>query len=162
MKVRDLMTGTPCYCLPETNLGSATELMWNADCGCLPVVSAEGKVSGVITDRDICVALGTRNRVAGEVTVAEVMSNKLFFCAPEDEIHLALQTFKEAKVRRLPVVGRDGSLIGVLSIDDMLSCAEPRGLGKEPELSTDEVIRTFRSMAQRRPAKIAATRGATA
>ena len=158
MRVRDLMTGKPCYCLPDTNLGCATELMWNANCGCLPVVSVDGKVSGVITDRDICVALGTRNRLAGDVMVAEVMSDKLHCCAPEDEIHLALQTFREARVRRLPVVAKDGSLIGVLSIDDILSRAEPRGLGKEPELSADEAIRTFRSIAQRRAPEIAATR----
>jgi CBS-domain-containing membrane protein len=158
MKVKDLMTATPSYCQPETNLGSATELMWNSNCGCLPVLSIDGKVSGVITDRDICVALGTRNRVAGDVTVAEVMSNKLHCCAPEDEIHLALQTFREAKVRRLPVVARDGSLIGVLSVDDILSRAEPKGLGKEPELSTDEAIRTFRSITQRRVSENPATR----
>ena len=162
MKVKDIMTDTPCYCLPKTNLGSATELMWNANCGCLPVLSADGKVSGVITDRDICVALGTRNRVAGDVTVCEVMSDKLYCCAPEDEIHLALQTFRDAKVRRLLVVGRDGSLVGVLSMDDILLRAEPLRLGKEPELSTDEVIRTFRWVTQRRTPKIAMTSTATA
>lgn len=162
MKVTDLMTRTPSFCLPDTNLGSATELMWKANCGCLPVLSVDGKVSGVITDRDICVALGTRNRVAGEVTVAEVMSEKLYCCAPDDEIHLALQTLRDAKVRRLPVVGRDGSLVGILSVDDILSRAEPRGLGKEPELSADEVIRTFRSIAQRRAPEIATPRTAAA
>jgi CBS domain-containing protein len=158
MKVKDLMTATPSSCQPETNLGSATELMWNANCGCLPVLSVDGKLSGVITDRDICVALGTRNRVAGEVTVAEVMSDKLHCCAPEDEVHLALETFRKAKVRRLPVVARDGALVGVLSIDDILSRAEPKGHGREPELSTDEAIRTFRSITQRRAPEISATR----
>ena len=138
--------------------GFRNRALWNANCGCLPVLSVEGKVSGVITDRDICVALGTRNQVAGEVTVAEVISGKLYCCAPEDEIHLVLQRFGEARVRRLPVDGRDGSLIGVISIDDILLRAENRGLGKEPELSTDEVIRTFRSIVQRRAPEIPATR----
>jgi CBS domain-containing protein len=87
MKVKEIMTGMPYYCQPETNLGSATELMWNANCGFLPVESADGKVIGVITDRDICVALGTRNRPAGEVTVAQVLTGKLYSCAPDDEIH---------------------------------------------------------------------------
>jgi CBS domain-containing protein len=162
MKVKDLMTKEPCYCMPETNLGSATELMWNANCGCLPVLSAEGKVSGVITDRDICMALGTRNRFAGDVTVAEVMSPKLYFCAPEDDIHQALQTLGEAKVRRLPVVGQDGSLCGVLSVDDILSHAEPKALGREPELSTDEVIRTFRAIVPRRVPQNVATHSVAA
>jgi CBS domain-containing protein len=162
MKVKDIMMGAPCHCLPDTNLGSATELMWNANCGCLPVLSADGKVGGVITDRDICVALGTRNRIAGEVTVAEVMSDKLYYCGPDDDIHQALQTLREAKVRRLPVIGHDGSLVGVLSMDDIVSHAEPKGSRKETELSTDEVVRTFRSITQRRAAEIQTTRKAAA
>ena len=115
-----------------------------------PVESAEGKVIGVITDRDICVALGTRNRPAGEVTVAEVLTGKLYSCAPDDDIHMALQTLKEAAVRRLPVISHNGTLVGVLSMDDILLRAQPSSLGKEPELSSDEVIRTFRSITQRR------------
>ena len=111
MKVKEVMMGAPCYCQPETNLGSATELMWNANCGFLPVESADGKVIGVITDRDICIALGTRNRSAGEVTVAAVQTGKLYSCAPEDDIHMALQTLKEASVRRLPVISQSGMLV---------------------------------------------------
>ena len=87
MKVKDAMMETPYYCQPESNLGSATELMWNANCGFLPVQSADGKVIGVITDRDICIALGTRNCPAGEVSVGQVMSGKLYSCAPDDDIH---------------------------------------------------------------------------
>ena len=162
MKVKEVMMGAPCYCQPETNLGSATELMWNANCGFLPVESADGKVIGVITDRDICIALGTRNRSAGEVTVAEVQTGKLYSCAPEDDIHMALQTLKEASVRRLPVISQSGMLVGVLSMDDILLRAEPSSLGKQPELTSDEVVRTFRSITRRRAPEIVATRAASA
>jgi len=148
MKTKEVMTGTPYYCQPETDLGSATELMWNANCGFLPVEAADGKVIGVITDRDICVALGTSGRSSGDVTAAEVMSGKLYSCAPDDDIHVALQTLREAKVRRLPVIAADGSLVGVISIDDIVFRAEPLSLGKEPELSSDEVVRTFRTINQ--------------
>jgi CBS domain-containing protein len=162
MKVKDVMMGTPYYCQPETNLGSAAELMWNADCGFLPVESDDGKVIGVITDRDICIALGTRNRPAGEVTVAEVVTGKLYSCTPEDDIHMALQTMKDARVRRLPVLSENGTLAGILSVDDILPRAEPSSFGKEPELSSDEVVRTLRSITQRRVPEIEATRTATA
>jgi CBS domain-containing protein len=160
MKVRDDMMGSPYYCQPENNLGSATELMWNANCGFLPVQSAEGKVVGVITDRDICIALGTRNCRASEVTVGEVMSGELHTCAPDDDIHVALQTMREAKIRRLPVLAKNGTLVGVLSMDDILFRAEPQSLGKEPELSSDEVVRTFRLIAQRGDRDIRAKRNA--
>ena len=62
MKVKEVMMRTP-YCVSlQANLGMAAELMSKGNCGFLPVVDAENKVCSVITDRDICVALGTRNR----------------------------------------------------------------------------------------------------
>ena len=162
MKVMEVMTGTPCYCQPETNLGSAIELMWNANCGFLPVEAADGKVVGVVTDRDISIALGTRNRLPGDVIVGEVMSGKLYSCVPDDDIHIALQTMKEGKVRRLPVVAKNGTLVGVVSTDDILLRAEPTSLGQQPELSGDEVVRTFRVITQREVPQVAAKQAATA
>jgi CBS domain-containing protein len=131
MRVREVMMGTPYYCQPETNLGSATELMWNANCGFLPVETADGKVIGVLTDRDVCIALGTRSRLASDIGVGEVMSGKLSSCAPSDDIHVALQTMKEEKVRRLPVSAQKGALVGVLSMDDIRTLVLPEGVNVE-------------------------------
>ena len=146
MRVVDIMMGTPYYCRPETNLGSATELMWTGNCGFLPVVGNEGKVVGIVTDRDICIALGTRGRPSGSVTVAEVMSQKVHSCAPEDDIHVALRAMREARVRRLPVMNKSGDLVGVISMDDVLLRAEAPSFGKAPELSTEEVVKTFQAI----------------
>jgi CBS domain-containing protein len=112
MKVKDAMMGTPYYCQLDTNLGSAAELMWIGNCGFLPVMASDGKIVGVITDRDICIALGTRNRLAGEVTVREVMTNQLFACSPDDDVHAAMQMMKEGGVRRLPVIGGERNTCG--------------------------------------------------
>lgn len=161
MKVKEVMTATPSYCQPETNLGSATELMWGANCGFLPVEATDGTVVGVVTDRDICVALGTRNRLPGDVTVGEVMSGKLYSCDPDDDIHIALQAMQEGKVRRLPVIANNGTLVGVVSTDDVLLRAEPTSMGKHPELSSDEVVRTYRAITQRQISQ-AATKTAAA
>jgi CBS domain-containing protein len=155
MKVKEVMTATPYYCQPDTNLGSATELMWNANCGFLPVEGADGKIVGVVTDRDICIALGTRNRLPGDVTVGEVMSGKFHSCDPEDDIHIALQTMREGRVRRLPVVAKNGTLVGMISTDDILLRAEPTSMGKHPELSSDEVVRTYRAITQRQVPHVA-------
>jgi len=162
MKVKEMMMGTPYFCRPDTNLGSATELMWNANCGFLPVEALDGKVIGVVTDRDICIALGTRGRLAGEIIVSEVMTGKLSSCLPDDDIHLALQTMKEGKVRRLPVIAKNGTLVGVISMDDILVRTEPVSLGKEPELSTDEVVRTYRAITQRQVPQVVAKQTAAA
>jgi len=163
MKVNEVMMGTPYYCQAETNLGSATELMWNANCGFLPVEAADGRVIGVVTDRDICIALGTRNQLPGNLAVREVMTHKVYSCVPDDDIHVALQTMKDGKVRRLPVIAQNGSLVGVISMDDVLLRAEPTRRGREPELSSDEVVRAYRAITQRQlPQVVAAKQTAAA
>jgi|SRR5689334_6018730 len=149
MKVKELMTTTPYYCQPETNLGSATELMWNGNCGFLPVVGSEGKVVGVITDRDICIALGTRNRLPGEITVGDIItSQKLFYCCPDDDLGVALQAMQSGAVRRLPVVTHEGTLAGIISMDDILLHAESSRWGRKPEVSSDEVIQAYRAISE--------------
>lgn len=160
MKVKDVMTGTPYYCQLDTNLASATELMWTGNCGFLAVMGTNGKTVGVITDRDICIALGTRNRVPGEVTVREAMSNRLFACSPDDDVRTALQTMEEGGVRRLPVIVENGTLVGVISMDDLVLRAEGPRIGKQPELSTEDVMRAYRTINQRRVPQIVLARGA--
>jgi len=146
MKVKDVMMGTPYCVMLQANLGTATELMWRGNCGFLPVVDAAKKVCGVVTDRDICVALGTRNQTAGEVRVEEIVQRKVYACNPEDDVHMALQSMREGHVRRLPVVDREGNLAGVVSMDDILLHAEPNSFGNEPELSANEVVRAYRTI----------------
>src|SRR5206468_11787391 len=85
MKVKEVMMGTPYTCRRETNLGQAAELMWKGNCGFLPITGADNKVCGVITDRDICIALGTRNKLAAEVSVGEVTESKLSAGSPRSE-----------------------------------------------------------------------------
>jgi CBS domain-containing protein len=144
MRVVEIMMGTPYFCQPETNLGSATELMWTGNCGFLPVVGSEGKVVGVITDRDICMALGTRGRPSGEVAVAEVMSKNVYSCAPDDDIRVALTAMREGRVRRLPVITKEGDLVGVISMDDVLLRAE--GSVRAGAISSEEVVSAFRAI----------------
>ena len=161
MRVTEIMMGTPYHCAPETNLGAATELMWVGNCGFLPVVSKE-KVIGVITDRDICVALGTRSKLAGDLTVAEVMTGKIYSCLPEDDIHNALREMRDGHVRRLPVITKNGELVGVVSIDDILVHAEPAGAGRPAELSSEEVVRTCQAINIRQLPQAVAKRAAVA
>jgi CBS domain-containing protein len=143
MRVQDVMMGTPACCSPETNLGAATELLWNHNCGILPVVDAQQKVVGVVTDRDICVALGTRNRLPGEIAVAEVVSGQVYSCQAQDDVHAALETMARNKVRRLPVINRDGVLEGILSMDNVVLHAESASSGRGAELSHGEIVDTL-------------------
>lgn len=146
MKVRDIMVRAPKYCRPDTNLATAVEILWKGDCGFLPVVDLDGRVAGVVTDRDICIALGTRNQRASEVFVREVMTERAYVSRAEDDIHTALETMEKHQVRRLLVVSVDGKLIGVLSIGDLTLHAERRAGKRIPDLSTEDVVETYQGI----------------
>lgn len=122
MKVKDIMTTDVRTCAPDTTVAEAAQLMWEGDCGFLPVVD-EGELVGVVTDRDMYIALATKNERASLLRVGAVATTKLATCVAEDNVHQALATMKKARVRRLPVVGYGGSLVGVLSVNDIILAA---------------------------------------
>jgi CBS domain-containing protein len=116
----DVMRRSPRVCDPNETLADAGETMAGVDCGVLPVVGERGKVAGVITDRDICLALTTSDRRPSEVAVYDVMSGHVYTCRPDDDLRSALQTMREHHVRRLPVVDAEGVIEGILSLDDVV------------------------------------------
>ena len=151
MKIEDVMTKNVYFCNPSTNLAEAAEMMWTDDCGALPVMNEAGKVIGMITDRDICIALGTRDVKAGALRVRDVFTPKVFSCQPADGIHQALATMTAHKVRRLPVIDSRGTLKGIVSIDDVVLHAEtiPKTTGG---VSCADVLMTLKVICQRDPA----------
>jgi len=146
MRVQEVMMGSPAVCGPETNLGAAVEIMWNRNCGILPIVNAEQKVIGVVTDRDLCIALGTRNRLPAEITVGQVTRGAIYSCQAGDDIHTALETMAREKVRRLVVLNAHGEVEGILSMDDVVLHALPAIAGARMELSQPEVVETLRKV----------------
>ena len=134
MKVKDIMTGEPRTCSPDTNLAAAGALMLDGDCGMLPVVK-EGRLVGVVTDRDLYIALATRNRRASELTVGEVVQTPVYTCGPDDDVQAALESMKQHGVRRLPVEGFGGTVMGIVSMNDIILASGPR----KPVRDTDVV-----------------------
>ncbi len=150
MKVGDLMNKTSKFCTPATNLAEVAELLWSLDCGALPVVDGPGQVVGMITDRDICIGLGTRDRLASEMTVAEVINGPVYSCRVQDDIQTALKTLRTQKVRRLPVLNKEGKLEGMLCLNDLILHAEKRSGQKIPALSYEDVIETLKVISEHR------------
>ena len=146
MKVREVMTQSAACCSADTNVGAAVELLWVRNCGMLPVVGNDRKLQGVVTDRDICIAMGTRNCLAGELTVGEIATQNVATCHPDDEIHEALQTMAEKRVRRLPVVNKEGVPQGMLSMDDIITHGDLNKWEGCCELSAEEIIRSLKKL----------------
>ena len=140
MKVKDIMTPDPTTCEPDTNLAAAAELMLEADCGILPVVE-NGRLAGVVTDRDMFIALATRDRRASETMVGQVAGTQVFTCAPDDDVQSALATMKLHRVRRLPVRGFGDTVVGIVSMNDILLAAGPR-----KAVRSDDVVNVFQEI----------------
>jgi CBS domain-containing protein len=144
MKVQEIMTQDVKACFPDTNLAAAAAMMWANDCGILPVVVNGGSTVGVITDRDIAIAVGTKGRAPQELRVDEVIQGPVIACTLDDDVHTALKTMRKDKLRRLPVLNDDGQLKGILSINDVVLHARKGNA----ELDYDDVVSTFKAICE--------------
>jgi CBS domain-containing protein len=94
--------------------------MLRQDCGCVPVVDGRGRLAGMLTDRDICLAVAARELNPWEIPVRDVMSAKIVTCRIDDDVDAVLVAMKEHRVRRIPIVDEDGRVKGLISIDDVI------------------------------------------
>ena len=145
MKVRDIMTRDPQCCGPDTNLAAAAGLMWSNDCGALPVIE-NGKLAGIITDRDICIAPGTRHTLAAETVVKDAASADVQTCAPDDDIHSVMAIMRSAKIHRLPVVSGEKKLEGIITLNDLILAAHC----KFGDVNYEEVMNTVKVLSEHR------------
>ncbi|HJU83022.1 MAG TPA: CBS domain-containing protein [Holophagaceae bacterium] len=142
MNVNDLCIRNVASCLPETNLASAAALLWDHDCGVLPVVDSSHRIVGVLTDRDICMALATRNKLASDLCAKDVMSKSVHTIRESDSASQALKVMRQNHIRRLPVTDEKERLAGILSLNDLVLGAKE---GKASP-NVDEVMQTMKAI----------------
>jgi CBS domain-containing protein len=147
MKVKDIMTRDVGFCVPEDKLRDVARIMEGKDCGCVPVIDAR-KITGMITDRDICLHLVESNSRASQVTAGEVMSRAVYSCQEDDEIGEALETMRARKIRRLPVTDGKGALHGILSLNDVALHSAERG--NERAVPWRETMKTLQAVCEHR------------
>jgi CBS domain-containing protein len=126
MKIKELMTRDPASCGPADSLNEAARLMWERDCGAIPVVD-EGRVVAIVTDRDVCMAAYTRGQRLSEIPVETVMSDSLVVCREDDSVNAVESVMREHQIRRLPVTDDRGGLRGVISLNDLALAAQHGG-----------------------------------
>jgi CBS domain-containing protein len=153
MILHDLLTSSVKSCSPDTDLAAAAKMMWDGDCGAVPVVDEDRHVVGMITDRDICIAAATRATAPSNIRARDVMSTDVHTCRSDDDVRSALKTMKEQRVRRLPVVDEQQRLVGIVSLNDLVAHAECR---KGADVPGEEFLETMKAIGTHAAATIAA------
>ena len=120
--VSELMSPIVYVCQAKDSLEQAASLLWEHDCGCLPVVDDCGAIEGIITDRDICMAAYTSGRALSTLRVLDSMSIGVESCRPDEPLSVAADRMAAHQVRRLPVLDDAYRVQGILSVNDM-ACA---------------------------------------
>ena len=143
MKVQDITT-----CNPATDLAAVAMMMWNKDCGVVPVTDEQGKPVGMITDRDISIAGATQRRPLSEIPVSAVKDGGIVACEADRDVRDAMRLMADARVRRLPVIDGEGRLVGVLSMGDVVANVPGSGDGSSPsaELPYEDVINVLKEI----------------
>jgi CBS domain-containing protein len=158
MRVEQLMTKQVRSCHPDDTLEHAAQLMWDHDCGSLPVCSGNDAsiTVGMITDRDIAMCGMFHPKPLCDMPVSEAMTRNPRTCRPADAIEDAEKIMREAQIRRLPVVDDDGRLIGMISLADLAREAARDRTMESPQITETEIGDTLAAICTARSRRVAA------
>ena len=148
MRVDELMTRHVQVCGMHDNAHRAAELMWRFDVGCLPVVDVDHRITGVVTDRDICMAAYTQGRPLCEIPIGHCMSVNVHTVHMNDSLQRAEKIMQDRQVHRLPVVDAAQQLVGMISLNDIVLAS--RRQFKDPALRIENVAATFGAICEHR------------
>jgi len=117
--VRRVMTRDVVTCLPNDTLHRAAQIMWERDCGAVPVVDTAGRAAGIITDRDLTMAALTQGLPLVAIPVGRVTSGRVFSVPVSSSVDDVVSVMKTERVRRVLVVGADHELEGIVALADV-------------------------------------------
>ena len=147
MIVSEVMTKDAATCWADDDLNRAVQIMWERDCGVVPVVDLAGHVVGIVTDRDACMAAYTQGKPLNAIRTGDVMSRQVVSCDVADPIETAEATMRTQKVRRLPVLDAEGRLVGIVSLNDLARRAA-RERGRHADRLALDVAATLAGICQ--------------
>ncbi len=136
LKCRDIMTRKVTTCNKNTNIGNIAQLMRDEDIGAIPVLDDEGRLEGIVTDRDIVVEGLTKDKADSELRAEDCMSTDLFTASQNDRLVDVIREMGDHQIRRVPVVDSRNRLVGIISMADV---ATQTNKDKELEKALEEI-----------------------
>lgn len=141
MNIKDVMTTNPRYCVPGDTSTHAARIMKDKNVGIVPIIASDidHKLIGVVTDRDLCLAVVAQNVQPDTVKVRQCMTTLIVTVGPDDDVQKAMALMSENQVRRIPVVNQKGMLEGMVATADILQRAN---------VSSDETYDVFKKVSE--------------
>jgi CBS domain-containing protein len=118
VRIEDIMTRDVRACKADDRLATAAQIMWENDCGAVPVEDTQGRLIGLITDRDLAMAAHLQGVALSESRVASAMARDVKTCSPRDTPATVQAIMQQYKVRRVPVVDERRHLLGIVTLGD--------------------------------------------
>lgn len=146
-------------CAIHDSLNAAARIMWDHDCGCAPVVDAHGRLAGIVTDRDVCMAAYTQGLPLGAIPVERAMSARVVSCGRGDDLETAHRLMRAHEVHRLPVVDSRSRLIGILSLSDLVNHARGNDAARSDAIEVLATLSAIRRHREPAPAASASSNG---
>ena len=137
------MTTSVQVCRSYETVNTAAHRMWDCDIGAVPVIDDKDRVVGMITDRDICMCALFEGSALGALKVRQAMAKQVQVCRPGDRLADAERVMRDARVRRLPVVGERDVLVGMISLADIAQAAAGASTLKRAEITPLDVGMAF-------------------
>lgn len=141
--VSQLMTRSPQTCSPEGSLNDAAQRMWEHDIGSVAVVDQDGRLIGMLTDRDIAMAAYTQGKPLRDISVGNAMSQRVHFVRETASVGDAEEMMAHYQIRRIPVVDGQNRMIGLLSLNDL---ARHCSTGRRAVVDAQSVAATLRAV----------------
>jgi predicted transcriptional regulator len=153
MRVKDVMTMKVASVWSDEPLSRAAQLMWECDCGSVPVQEAgSGRIIGMLTDRDICMATWSREQSPASISVGDVMSRKLYSVGPDDSIQATEILMRSKQVRRVPVLDGERQLLGIVSLADIATESRRENFrAMATDVAPEEITATLADICRREP-----------
>ena len=124
MKLQDIMTRQVVKIHPEESVAVAARQLTHYNIGALPVCDRDGKLCGVVTDRDLVTRCLAANKTPEQVKVSDVMTGRVVTAGPDMDTGVAARLMGKQQIRRLPVCDSAGKLCGMISLGDLAQQAD--------------------------------------
>jgi CBS domain-containing protein len=146
--IEQVMHRPVCVCGIDQSANDAAKTMWERDIGAVVVVDDDGRVAGIVTDRDVCMAAYTRGVSLPEIPLRLIMTQHVMTCRPSDPIDQAERLMADNQVRRVPVVDGAQRPVGMLSLNDLARAAKRSGPSHAKDV--DDVAHTLAAICEPR------------